>query len=99
MFTHLLRMLTVTLMIAVLTNASGTVTAAPLKALIVDGQNNHKNWPETTQMMKRYLEGSKLFTVDVVTHAPKGEDPTFKPAFAEYDVVVSNFGHGAASWL
>ena len=98
MFTHLLRMLTVTLMIAVLTTAPGTVTAAPLKALIVDGQNNHKNWPETTQMMKRYLEGSKLFTVDVVTHAPKGEDPTFKPAFGEYDVVVSNFGHGAASW-
>ena len=72
--------------------------AEKLKALIVDGQNNHKNWPETTPMMKRYLEETGLFTVDVVTHAPKGEDPNFKPAFKNYTVVVSNFGHGAAPW-
>ncbi len=72
--------------------------ADPLKALIVDGQNNHGNWPQTTQMMKKYLEDSGRFTVDVVTHAPKGEDPTFKPAFQNYAVVVSNFGHGAARW-
>ncbi len=70
----------------------------PIKALIIDGQNNHKCWPKTTQMMKRYLEDTKRFTVDVVTHAPKGPDPTFKPAFSDYDVVVSNFGHGAAEW-
>jgi len=81
-----------------------TLLAAPglaadkLRALIVDGQNNHGNWPQTTPMMKKYLEDSGLFTVDVVTHAPKGEDPTFKPAFQNYDVVVSNFGHGAAPW-
>lgn len=76
----------------------GVTTAAPLKALIVDGQNNHNNWPETTQMMKRYLEDSGLFTVSVKTHAARGEDPTFTPTFADYDVVVSNFGHGAAPW-
>ena len=76
----------------------GVTTAAPLKALIVDGQNNHNNWPETTQMMRRYLEDSGLFTVSVKTHAARGEDPTFTPAFADYDVVVSNFGHGAAPW-
>jgi type 1 glutamine amidotransferase len=49
-------------------------------------------------MMKKYLQDSGLFTVDVVTHAPHGEDPNFKPAFANYAVVVSNFGHGAAAW-
>ncbi len=69
-----------------------------IKALIIDGQNNHACWPKTTQMMKRFLEDSKRFTVDVVTHAPKGPDPNFKPAFSVYDVVVSNFGHGAAEW-
>jgi len=72
--------------------------AEPLKALIVDGQNNHGNWPQTTKMMKRYLEDTGRFTVDVVTHAPKGADPSFKPAFQNYAVVVSNFGHGAAAW-
>jgi len=72
--------------------------AEPLKALIVDGQNNHNNWPDTTRMMKQYLENSGRFTVDVATHAPKGEDPNFKPAFGNYAVVVSNFGHAAAPW-
>ncbi len=95
---RLLHLLSNALLFTILTAVSSTATAAPLKALIVDGQNNHKNWPETTQMMKRYLEDSGMFTVNVVTHAPQGEDPTFKPAFAEYDLVVSNFGHGAAAW-
>lgn len=78
--------------------ASPSHAAEKLKALIVDGQNNHGNWPQTTKMMKQYLENSGRFTVDVVTHAPKGEDPNFKPAFKNYSVVVSNFGHGAAAW-
>ena len=62
-----------------------------LKALIVDGQNNHKNWPDTTKMMKKYLEQTGLFTVDVATTAPKGTDPSFKPEFKKYAVVVSNY--------
>ena len=36
-----------------------------LKALIIDGQNNHTAWPQTTIMMKRYLEASGRFTVEV----------------------------------
>jgi hypothetical protein len=40
--------------------------AAPLKALIVDGQNAfHPVWPKSTVMMKQYLEASGLFKVDV----------------------------------
>lgn len=72
--------------------------AEPLRALIVDGQNNHGNWPTTTRMMRDALERTGLFTVDVVTHAPQGVDPSFRPAFDRYAVVVSNFGHGAAEW-
>ena len=30
------------------------------KALIIDGQNNHGVWPQTSQMMKKYLEDHKL---------------------------------------
>lgn len=36
-----------------------------LKALILDGQNNHDIWPRTTAMMKSYLEQTGLFQVDV----------------------------------
>lgn len=72
--------------------------AEPIRALIVDGQNNHAVWPTTTKMMKKYLEETKLFTVDVATAAPEGTDPDFKPDFSRYAVVISNFGHGAAAW-
>ncbi|MEE2825806.1 MAG: ThuA domain-containing protein [Planctomycetota bacterium] len=65
------------------------------RALIVDGQNNHKVWPKTTQMMKGYLEETGLFDVDVATTAPNGTDADFQPAFSEYDVVISNY-NGAA---
>ena len=39
--------------------------AEKLKALIVDGQNNHAVWPKSTVMMKQYLENSGLFEVEV----------------------------------
>ncbi len=38
---------------------------ARLKALIIDGQNNHQVWPKSTIMMKQYLEDSGLFSVEV----------------------------------
>ena len=69
--------------------------AEPMKALIIEGQNNHGVWPKTTKMMKRYLEETKLFQVDVATTAKKGTDPSFKPNFSKYSVVVSNY-NGAA---
>ena len=65
--------------------------APPMKALIVDGQNNH-NWRETTPILKQFLEESGLFAVDVATSPPKKSDMSgFKPKFAGYDVVVSNY--------
>lgn len=64
--------------------------------LIIEGQNNHKNWPQTTKMMKQYLEQTGLFTVDVATTAPSGTDPNFKPNFAKYAVVLSNYN--GADW-
>ncbi|QDU89721.1 Trehalose utilization [Pirellulimonas nuda] len=45
---------------------SGESAAQPkLKALIVDGQNNHAVWPKSTIMMKQYLEETGLFDVDI----------------------------------
>ena len=39
--------------------------SAPLKALIIDGENNHGIWPKTTMMMKDFLESTGLFNVDI----------------------------------
>ena len=67
-----------------------------IKALLIEGQNNHKNWPQTSLMMKSYLEQTDLFSVDVVRTRAKGTDPDFSPNFSEYDVVVSNYN--GADW-
>lgn len=45
--------------------AVSTSAQAKLKALIVDGQNNHAGWPRQTVMMKQYLEDTGLFEVEV----------------------------------
>jgi len=77
--------------------AAGLASAdgADLKALILDGENNHKVWPQTTQMMKSYLERSGLFSVDVAT-TPEGKDNTgYEPKFENYDVVISNYNGSA----
>jgi len=67
------------------------MAAPPYKALIVDGQNGH-DWKGTTPVLKQQLEETKLFTVDVATTPPKGQDNSgFKPDFAAYNVVVSNY--------
>ena len=45
--------------------ALASAAESKLKALIVDGQNNHEVWPKSTIMMKQYLEDTGLFTVDI----------------------------------
>jgi type 1 glutamine amidotransferase len=65
-----------------------------LKALILDGQNNHK-WDITTPVLRHALESSGAFTVTVSTTPPKGAPKdawsTWNPDFTAYDVVVSNY--------
>ena len=65
-----------------------TSAEAKLKVLILDGHNNH-NWRATTPVMKKALEDSGKFTVDVAT---AGKDVSnYSPKFADYDVVLSNY--------
>ncbi len=71
--------------------ATVALAAPTTKVLIIDGQNNHA-WRETTPVLKRLLEETGLFQVDVATTPEKGGDmSTFKPDFAAYKVVVSNY--------
>src|SRR5688500_5404338 len=66
-------------------------TSPKLRALIVDGQNNH-DWKTTTPLLRKALESSGRFSVDVATSPSGGQDMSgFRPKFAEYDVVVSNY--------
>lgn len=70
---------------------SDSKTKEKLRALIVDGQNNH-DWKTTTPLLRKALESSGGFTVDVATAPPAGQlISDFKPHFADYDVVISNY--------
>jgi uncharacterized protein len=40
-----------------------------LKALIMDGENNHGIWPKSTMMMKDYLEETGMFEVEIIRKA------------------------------
>src|SRR5262245_29141752 len=56
---------------------TATAEGPPYKALIIDGQNNH-GWQATTPILKKVLEDTKLFTVDVAT-APMAPRRPQKP--------------------
>ena len=71
--------------------AAVAVAAPPYKALIIDGQNGH-DWKATTPVLKKLIEETGLFAVDVATSPAQGKDMSgFKPNFAAYNVVVSNY--------
>lgn len=55
------------LILSILLFLSFSLSAAgkKIKTLIVDGQNNHVQWPKITFMMKTYLEETGRFMVDV----------------------------------
>lgn len=62
-----------------------------LRALVIDGQNNH-DWRTTTPLIVKTLEATGRFTVDVATTPEAGgEMSQFQPEFADYAVVVSNY--------
>ena len=64
-----------------------------LKALIVDGQNNH-DWKRTTPVLRAILEDSLVIEVDVATTPKNVAD--FAPDWSAYDVIVSNYN--GADW-
>jgi type 1 glutamine amidotransferase len=86
------------LMLAVAVATAGA--AAPLAAaekidlLLVDGQNHH-DWKATSPVIKEMLEKTGRFKVDVAT-SPPAKSPAeaweaFRPDFARYDVVLTNY--------
>lgn len=71
--------------------ASPLLFAEPIRVLIIDGQNNH-DWKTTTPVLKRQIEETGLFEVEVATTPPKGADMSgFRPDLHDYHVIVSNY--------
>lgn len=47
-------------------------TQEPIPSVIITGQNNH-NWPVSHQAIKRTLESSRLFSLDVAISPSQGD--------------------------
>jgi len=68
--------------------------APPILAMILDGQSGgtYHAWQQVTPVLKKQLEDTGLIHVDVVTSPmSNGDFSRFKPDFAKYQVVISNY--------
>lgn len=63
-----------------------------VKVLLLTGQmNKHHRWEQTTPYMKKILESSGRFAVDVHSMPPRGSDLSdWDPRFEHYPVVLMN---------
>jgi hypothetical protein len=70
-----------------------SLSAASIKTLIVGGQSNAAhNMAAGSEDIKKILENSGLFTVEITNSPAKGQDMSeFKPDFSAYDLVVVNY--------
>ena len=74
-----------------------------IKVILIDGQNNH-DWKATTPLLKKVLEDSGRFTVDVATTPPqprppaKPKDPNDEKAKAKYEEDLAKFKEAEAAY-
>lgn len=75
--------------------------AGPIQVMLLDGESagSYHNWQVTTPVLKKELEETGLFHVDVVTAPPRGADfSAFNPEFAKYQVIVMNYDAPDDRW-
>ena len=75
--------------------------AAPIRVMLLDGESagSYHNWQATTPALKKQLDETGLFAVDVVTAPPAGASfSAFKPDFTKYQAVVLNYDAPDERW-
>jgi type 1 glutamine amidotransferase len=75
--------------------------ADPIHVMLLDGESGgtYHKWELTTPVLKKELEETGLFQVDVVTAPPAGGNfAAFKPDFSKYAVVVWNYDAPDGRW-
>jgi uncharacterized protein len=75
--------------------------AAPARVMILDGESGgaYHRWQVVTPALKKMLDETRLFDVDVVTAPPAGGDfAAFRPAFGQYRAIVLNYDAPDDRW-
>jgi type 1 glutamine amidotransferase len=83
------------------TAASSQLASNPIHVMLLDGESAgaYHQWQLTTGILKKELEETKLFQVDVATAPPAGGDYSrFKPEWGKYRVVVWNYDAPDERW-
>src|ERR1700753_1260130 len=76
-------------------------SGSPIRVMLLDGESGgpYHNWQATTPVLKKELEETGLFQVDVVTAPPAGGDfGAFHPEFTKYQVIVMNYDAPDERW-
>jgi type 1 glutamine amidotransferase len=76
-------------------------SADPIRVMLLDGESagTYHQWRLVTPVLKKQLDETGLFQVDVVTAPAAGGDlSAFKPEFSKYQVVVFNYDAPDARW-
>jgi uncharacterized protein len=75
--------------------------AEPIRVMLLDGESggSYHKWQLTTPVLRKQLEETGLFKVDVVTAPPaNGDFAAFRPDFTKYAVVVWNYDAPDGRW-
>jgi len=75
-------------------HAAGKSAVPVIRVMLLDGQSAgaYHNWRLTTPVLKKELEDTGLFEVEVVTAPPgDGDFSNFNPNWSQYKVVVLNY--------
>jgi uncharacterized protein len=88
-------------MAAALVAAAAARAQTPIRVMLLDGESGgpYHRWQMTTPVIKKVLEETHLFSVDVVTApATTGTLDGFSPQFGRYGVVVLNYDAPDDRW-
>jgi hypothetical protein len=90
----------VPLLIAPITLAGLSLAADPVRVMLLDGESAgaYHKWKLVTPVLKKQLDETGLFQVDVVTAPADGNLSAFRPDFARYAAVVWNYDAPDERW-
>ncbi len=89
------------LLVGMLCFAAPAPAARPIRIMLLDGEQGgpYHAWEETSPYLKRMLDDTGLFQVDVVTAPPAGGDfSNFKPKWGDYRAIVANYDVPDERW-
>ena len=92
---------TLAILVILIALGGALFSATPIHVMLLDGESGgpYHQWQLVTQVLKKQLDETGLFQVDVVTAPSAGGDfSKFKPDFAKYQVVVWNYDAPDERW-